>query len=325
MRSLGAHVPQRVLTNTELESIVQTSDDWIHSRTGIRERRIADRDEATSDLAVPAAREALERADVAPEDVDVVIVGTSTPDHLYPATATLVAHRLGAANAAAFDLLAACSSFVYALGQGVAFVESGMARTVLAVGADVNSRLLDWNDRATCVLFGDGAGAAVLTAAEPDGAAGFLGFELGADGSGGDLLIIPGGGGRYPVGGTDPRGKDVFIRMHGREVYRFAVRIMVESVSRLLEAAEVPADEVDLFVAHQANHRIIETAAERLGLRDEQVFTNVDRYGNTSAASIPIALAEARDTDRLGAGDLVMMVGFGAGLTWGSALGRYEP
>lgn len=324
LAALGAYAPERVVTNAEMESMVDTSDEWIVSRTGIRERRFAAPDQAASDLGLIAAERALAAAGADPAELDMVIVATATPDHFFPSTAALIAHRLGATNAAAFDLSAACAGFIYGLAQGSALVEAGLARSVLVVGAEVLTRITDMEDRATCVIFADGAGAALLRAAPPERTTGFLGFELGADGSGADLLCVPGGAGRMPPGRmTDPR--QAFMQMRGAEVFRFATRVMVESSERLLEAAGIGMEDIDLVVAHQANLRIIEHAAERLGVGSDRLLVNIDRYGNTSSASIPLALWEAQQDGRLRPGAMLLLVGFGGGLTWGSTIVRWEP
>lgn len=324
LAAFAAYAPDRVVSNDELASRVDTSDEWIVSRTGIRERRFAAPEQAASDLAVVAAERILADARVAAEDVDMVIVATATPDHLFPSTAALVAHRIGACNAAAYDLSAACSGFVYGLAQAAALVEAGIARTVLVVGSEVLSRLTDQDDRATCIIFADGAGGALVTRADPQDTTGFLGFELGADGSGADQLGLAAGGSRQPLSSAPSR-SDGFIHMNGPEVFRFATRILVESTERLLAAVGIGIDDIDLVVAHQANSRILDHAAERLGVPAERMFTNIERYGNTSSASIPLALAEARDLGRLMPGDLLLLVGFGGGLTWASTIVRYEP
>jgi 3-oxoacyl-[acyl-carrier-protein] synthase-3 len=324
LAALGAHVPDRVVTNADLERIVDTDDEWIVSRTGIRERRWAAPDEASSDLGRIAGERALARAGVDAADLDLIIVPSATPDHLFPSTAAIIANAIGAERAAAYDLLAACSGFVYGLAQGAAMIESGLASRVLVIGAEVLSHVVDMTDRTTCVLFGDAAGAALLLPGDPDTTTGFLGFEIGADGSGGNDLIIPAGGGRMPMScATSP--SDGFLQMNGAEVFRFATRAMVDSVRRLLDAVDVTLDDIDLVVPHQANIRIIDHAAARLGIPESKLFNNLEHYGNTSSASIPLALTEARDAGRLRPGDLVLMVGFGAGLTWGSTVVRYEP
>jgi 3-oxoacyl-[acyl-carrier-protein] synthase III len=324
LAALGGYAPERVVTNEEIAGRVDTSDEWIVSRTGIRERRYAAPEQAASDLALIAAERILEAAGVEGAELDMVIVPTATPDHLFPSTAALVADRLGARNAAAYDLSAACSGFVYGLAQATGVIESGICRTVLVVGAEVLSRITDHDDRATCILFADGAGGALVTRGEPETTTGFLAFDLGADGSGGDQLVIPAGGSRMPVTSA-PDPADGCIKMDGPEVFRFATRVLVESAERLLTALEMSIDEIDLVVAHQANSRIIDHAAGRLGIPEERLFNNLERYGNTSAASIPLALAEARDAGRLRPGDMLLLVGFGGGLTWGATICRYEP
>ncbi|MDQ4019671.1 MAG: ketoacyl-ACP synthase III [Actinomycetota bacterium] len=313
---VGVYVPERVLTNADLEQMVQTSDEWITERTGIKERRIAADGEAASDMALPAARQALERAGVEAEDVDVVLVATSTPDMLFPTTATLVARDLGSTRAAAYDILAACSGFIYGLAQAYSAVSSGVSKKVLVVGSEALSTIVDWDDRGTCILFGDGAGAAVV---EEVAEGGFLGFELGADGSGGDDLYVAAGGSRNPASAETVANEMHLIRMKGQEVFRFATRVMVSSAANLLEECEATVDDVDLYVPHQANKRIIDHAAKNLGLPPEKVFVNIDRYGNTSAASIPIGLAEAIEQGSLAPGTNVLMSAVGGGFTWGSA------
>ena len=308
---LGFYVPERVLTNHDLAKIVDTSDEWIRDRTGIRERRIAAAGEAMSDLALPAALGALAQAGVAPRDLDLIIVATVTPDMAFPATAALLADRLGATEAAAYDLSAGCTGFMYALAQAHAVVAAGLAHRALVVGGDVLSRILDWTDRSTLVLFGDGAGAVVI---EHTSAGGFLGFELGADGAGGSELLLPGSGSRTFPG--PPR----FLEMNGREVYKFASTILVSSAEAVLAVCGKTVAEVDVYVPHQANVRIIDHAVRKLGFPEEKVVVNLDRYGNTSSGSIPLALADAASDGRLQPGKLVLMTGMGAGLTWGSAL-----
>jgi 3-oxoacyl-[acyl-carrier-protein] synthase III len=308
---LGCHVPERVLANAELEQLVDTTDEWIMERTGIRERRIARDDEAMSDIALPAARAALESAGIEGKDVDLVIVATVTPDMTFPSTAAILADRLGASDAGAYDLSAGCTGFMYALAQGYGMVAGGLAQRALIVGGDVLSKVLDWDDRSTLVLFGDGAGAVVLEAV---GGGGFLGFELGADGAGGIHLWLPGSGSRRF---DDP---DSYVKMNGREVFKFATRILVQSAETLMARCGVTIDDIDVYVPHQANVRIIEHATKKLGIPSERVVVNVDRYGNTSSGSIPLALADAAADGRLREGELVLMTGMGAGLTWGSAL-----
>jgi 3-oxoacyl-[acyl-carrier-protein] synthase-3 len=308
---LGTHVPERVLTNQELAGIVDTSDEWILERTGIRERRIAAQEEALTDIARPAAQAALAEAEVDPAEIDLLICATVTPDMMFPTSSALLADELGMPKAAAYDLLAGCTGFVYALAQAYGMLSSGLSKRALVVGGDVLSKILDWEDRSTLVLFGDGAGAVVM---EPVESGGFLGFELGADGGGGENLWLPGSGSRHF---EDP---DAFVKMNGREVFKFATRIMVYSAEQILTECGKTVEEVDVYIPHQANKRIIDYAAGKLGIPPEKTVVNVDRYGNTSSGSIPLALTDARVEGRLHDGALVLMTGMGAGLTWGSAL-----
>jgi 3-oxoacyl-[acyl-carrier-protein] synthase-3 len=308
---LGVHVPDKVMTNHELAGIVETSDEWIRERTGIRERRIAADDEALTDIALPAARAALEDAGVAAEEIDILVCATVTPDMMFPTSSALLANELGMPHAAAYDLLAGCTGFVYAIVQAYGMLASGLARRALVVGGDVLSKILDWEDRSTLVLFGDGAGAVVM---EPVERGGFIGFELGADGGGGEYLWYPGSGSRRF---EDPAS---FVKMNGREVFKFATRIMVHSAHGVLAECGKTVDDVDVYIPHQANKRIIDYAADKLGIPTEKTVVNVDRFGNTSSGSIPLALADARAQGRLRDGALVLMTGMGAGLTWGSAL-----
>jgi 3-oxoacyl-[acyl-carrier-protein] synthase-3 len=308
---LGTYAPERILSNDELAELVDTSDEWITERTGIKERRIAAPDEAMTDLALPAARQALERAGADPAEIDVIIVATVTPDMMFPTTSALLADMLGASDAAAYDLLAGCTGFVYALAQAYGLITSGLSRKALVVGGDVLSKILDWSDRSTLVLFGDGAGAVVMERVDSGG---FRGFELGADGGGGQHLWLPGSGSRRF---EDPDG---LVKMNGREVFKFATRVMVTSAEALLDEVGVSVDEIDVYVPHQANVRIIDHAARKLGIDRERIVINVDKYGNTSSGSIPLALADAATDGRLEPGKLVLMTGMGAGLTWGSAL-----
>ncbi len=314
---LGCYAPERVLMNDELSELVDTSDEWIQTRTGIKERRIAAPEQATSDLCLPAAEAALRDAGARAEELDLVIVTTITPDLLFPSTAALVAARLGADSAAAYDLSAGCTGFVYGVAQGYAAISAGLAKKVLVIGADMLSRIVDWSDRSTCVLFGDGAGAVLL---EQVDAGGFHAFELGADGAGGMELLIPAGGSRRPASAETVAAGEHYVKMNGREVYKFATRVLPSSARAVLEASGQSIAEIDLYVPHQANLRIIEHAAKKLGIKMERVFVNVDRYGNTSSASIPLALCEARAEGRLEKGTLVLMTGMGAGLTWGSSV-----
>ncbi len=308
---LGTHVPERVLTNAELSRIVDTSDEWIQERTGIRERRIAADDEALTDIARPAVEQALADAEVDPAEIDLLICATVTPDMMFPTSSALLADTLGMPKAAAYDLLAGCTGFVYAIAQAYAMLSSGLAKRALVVGGDVLSKILDWDDRSTLVLFGDGAGAVVMERVEQGG---FLGFELGADGSGGEHLWLPGSGSRHF---DDP---ESHVKMNGREVFKFATRIMVYSAEQILGECGKTVDDVDVYIPHQANKRIIDYAVAKLGIPHEKTVVNVDRYGNTSSGSIPLALTDARLEGRLREGALVLMTGMGAGLTWGSAL-----
>jgi 3-oxoacyl-[acyl-carrier-protein] synthase III len=310
---LGVHVPDRVLTNDELSTLVDTSDEWIMTRTGIRERRIAAPEEALTDIALPAARAALAQAGLAAKDIDFLVCATVTPDMMFPTASALLADELGAPDAAAYDLLAGCTGFVYALAQAYGMIAAGLAQRALVVGGDVLSKILDWTDRSTLVLFGDGAGAVVLEKVDRGG---FLGFELGADGGGGIHLSLPGSGSRQ----MDDASANGFVHMNGREVFKFATRVLVSSAHDLLEECGVGVEDVDVYVPHQANVRIMDHAVQKLGIPRERMIVNVDRYGNTSSGSIPLALADAAADGRLTEGKLVLMTGMGAGLTWGSAL-----
>lgn len=318
---LGTYVPERILTNQDLEQMVDTSDEWIRTRTGIRERRVAGEDQAASDLAVLAAQRALDDAGISPQELDLIIVATNTPDMLFPATACLVQDRLGAGQAGAFDLLAGCTGFIYALAVGSQFIAAGGAGTVLIIGAEILSRITNWRDRNTCVLFGDGAGAAVLRPVPPG--YGVLATKLGAQGAGGPLLCVPAGGSRQPACPETVATDLHFIHMNGREVFKFAVKTMEESSLEVLQAAGLTPQELDFLIPHQANIRIIDAATRRLGLPLERVLVNVDRYGNTSTASIPLALEEALHQGRIKDGDNVVLVSFGAGLTWGATALRW--
>jgi 3-oxoacyl-[acyl-carrier-protein] synthase III len=319
----GKYLPDRIMPNAELAQLVDTSDEWIRARTGIGERRIAAPEETTCSLAVEAARDALHKAQVQPADLDLVIVATCTPDYAnMPATASLVQHALGATRAGAFDLNAVCSGFLYGLATGSQFIATGAYRSVLVIGADVFTRILDWQDRSTCVLFGDGAGAVVLRASDTPG--GLLSFVLGSDGSGACSLYVPAGGSRQPATAETVAERAHYVKMQGREVFRFATRVLPESVQQALEAAHLSTDDVDLLIPHQANTRIIDHAMRRLQIDQSSVFSNVERYGNTSAASIPVALCEAIEEGLVQPGSTVVMSGFGAGLSWGTAVWKWQ-
>lgn len=310
----GKYVPPHIVTNDDLAKKMDTTDTWIRERTGIVQRRIASDKESTAAMAIHAARAAIETANVRPTEIDLVIVATATPEYPFPATACLVQSAIGAERAGAFDLEAGCSGFVYALVTAAGMIRSGLHDTILVVGAETLSRIVDWNDRATAVLFGDGAGAVLMRASERVG--GVMASLLGADGSGGDLLILPAGGARHPTGPDTVLSKMHYVRMNGREVYRFATRVMAEATQSVVKRAGWSLDQIDLFIPHQANARIIESAAKSLKVAPEKFFVNLQHYGNTSAASIPIALCEAIDADKIAPGARVVMVGFGAGLTW---------
>jgi 3-oxoacyl-[acyl-carrier-protein] synthase-3 len=311
---IGSHVPARTVTNDEIATMVDTSDEWISQRTGIRERRIAAPTESSATLGSEAARRALATAGLSASDLDLIVAATASPDYYFPATASLIGEAIGATDVAGYDLSAACTGFIYALAQGYSQIAAGLADTVLVVGTEVFSRLLDWGDRSTCILFGDGAGAVVL---RRNSRPGLLGFEMGSDGQGAPLLLVA------AAGHTEMPDEGRHVRMNGPEVYKFATRVVVESSLRCLEVAGLGVQDVDVFVPHQANRRIIDHAARRLGLDEGKVFTNVDRYGNTSAGSIPICLEEAWSGGRIRPGDVVLMVGFGGGLAWGSCVMRW--
>jgi 3-oxoacyl-[acyl-carrier-protein] synthase-3 len=348
---LGTHVPARVVTNQDLSTTLDTSDEWIRQRTGIVERHIAEPGVSSSDLGILAAREALSDAELEPEKVDLVVTASISPDQIMPATAARVAHGCGCLRAGAFDVSAGCAGFVYALAMAAGAVACGLHDHVLVVGAEAISRVIDWQDRSTAILFGDGAGAAVVSSAKTGGAAGggqaagrgcqasavgaaagtaragirrgILGFDLGGDGSGADSLSIPAGGSRMPASHETVEGRQHYLHMNGKEVYKFATRVVTHSVKRVLHRCGYEVADIDLFVPHQANLRIIEGAVAKLGLPEEKVYTNLQKYGNTSSASIPLCLSEARGDGRLRDGDLVLLMGFGAGLSWGACLMRW--
>ncbi|HWJ03935.1 MAG TPA: beta-ketoacyl-ACP synthase III [Verrucomicrobiae bacterium] len=319
---VGSFLPEKVITNADLERIVETSDEWIVSRTGIKERRQSGDETSVSDLCLEAAKRALEDANLAPEDIDLIIVATVTPDYAFPSTACLVQAKLGAKRAAAFDLEAGCSGFLYGLATGSQFISSGMYKHVLVIGAETLTKLLDFTDRATCVLFGDGAGAAVLSPAETG--EGLLSFVLGSQGDLDLNLYVPGGGSKHPVSEQTLKDRQHYIKMSGNEVFKFAVRIMGEAAAQAVEKAGLTTSDIDVLVPHQANLRIIDSAVKRLGIDPNKVVVNLDRYGNMSAASIPVALDEAIKDGRIKDGDVVVMVGFGAGLTWGACAFKWK-
>lgn len=318
----GKSVPAQVVTNDELAELVETSDEWIRERTGIVERRVVGTGESTLTLSLDAARHALQVADLDPSTLGLVVVATVTPEYSFPATACLLQAALGASQAAAFDLSAGCSGFMYGLSLAADLIIAGRYEHALVVGAETLSRITNWNDRGTCVLFGDGAGAVVLSASQMPG--GVLSTVLGADGSGGDLLILPGGGSAHPVTVESLATDEHSIHMQGQPVFRFASRIIPEAVRQVLAQAGQAIEDVALLIPHQANHRILRAAARALGVPDERLFCNLDRYGNTSSASIPIALCEAIEQQRVRRGDLICCVGFGAGLTWAAAAIRWN-
>ncbi|MGH9382682.1 MAG: beta-ketoacyl-ACP synthase III [Vicinamibacterales bacterium] len=322
IKSLATYVPPRLLTNADLEKMVDTSDEWILQRTGIRERHIVDPGVGTSDLAKEAAIEAIARAGLTPADIDVIIVGTVTPDMLFPSTACLVQHKIGASHAWGFDLSAACSAFTYALTVGTQLVAAGGVRNALVIGADVMSSIIDYTDRATCVLFGDGAGAVVLGPAS-SADLGIIDFEHRIDGSGGSALCMPAGGSKCPASHETVDARLHYVKQDGHTVYKFAVRNTGEICERLLQRNQLTGDSLDLFVSHQANKRIIMSAAERIGMPEEKVVINIDRFGNTTAATIPLALNDAVNAGRLKKGDLVLLTSVGAGFTVGSVLLRW--
>lgn len=316
--AVGSYVPERVLTNKDLEAMVETSDEWIRTRTGIQERRIASEAEATSDLAAEAARRALAKAGVTADQVGLIIVATLSPDMLFPSTACLVQDKIGASRAAAFDLEAACSGFVYALEVGQQFVMTGTHEVVLVIGAEKISSLVDWTDRNTCVLFGDGAGAAVLKRSADS--LGVITSSLGADGGKATLLSMPGGGSRCPATTQSLEERMHFLKMDGKETFKNAVQAMVRSANTVLDACGLGIEDIHCVIPHQANRRIIDAVGDRLQAREDQVYINVDRFGNTSAASVIIALQEAVEAGRIQRGNLVLLVVFGAGLTWGASI-----
>jgi 3-oxoacyl-[acyl-carrier-protein] synthase-3 len=317
----GKYVPEKVVTNDDIAKFMDTSDEWIKSRTGISERRHADKHETTASMAIAAARLALDRARIAPSTVDLVIVATLSPEYIFPSTASLVQDAIGATRAGAFDLSAACSGFIYALSMGSAMIQSGAAKVVLVIGSETVSRFLDDQDRTVYPLFGDGAGALVLQAHETPG--GVLATVLGSDGSGAEHLGIPGGGSKCPTSQYTLDNRLHYMKMNGREVYRFAIRVMSKVAKQACERAGLGLAEIDLFIPHQANIRIIQSASKDLGIGEDKLFTNLHKYGNTSTASIPIALCEAIEEGRIKTNDRIVMVGFGGGLSWGATVVKW--
>jgi len=318
----GSALPDKILTNRDLEQMVETSDEWITSRTGISQRRIAADGEYTSTFAIKAAQQALDMAGIGPEDLDLIIVGTVTPDFPFPATACIVQHELGASKAAAFDISAACSGFIYGLSLVEKHIQANAIKRALVIGAEVLSRIVDWSDRNTCILFGDGAGAAVIEACEGDN--GILSTHIFTNGSYWDMLYLPGNGSRNPSSNSRTIDERLFyLRMEGNDVFKHAVRAMEEAAQAALAANSMTAADITLFIPHQANRRIIDATGKRLGLTEDRVFVNLHNYGNTSAASIPIALDEARRSGRITAGDTILLDAFGGGFTYGSVLVRW--
>ncbi len=316
----GSSVPETVLSNSDLEKMVETSDEWITSRTGIKERRIADENTASSDVAYGAAEKALRAAGVSPQQLDVIIVGTITPDFIFPSTGCILQNRLGAKKAYAFDLMAGCSGFLYTLHVAEGIIKSGGAEKILAIGVDVLSKVTDFEDRSTCILFGDGAGAAVLTASDEPG---ILSSILNSDGSHWDLLYVPAGGSRTPIDEEVLKTREQYIKMEGNDVFKVAVKSMESATVDAIAKANVSPKDIDLFVPHQANYRILEAVRKRLDFPEEKVFANLDKYGNTSGASIPLALDEAVRQGSVGEGSLVLFAAFGAGFTWAASVVRF--
>lgn len=319
---IGHYVPEKIITNFDMEKMVDTSDEWITERTGIKQRHVAAPEQATSDMSLIAAQRALEDAGVSAEEIDLIILGTASPDYEFPSTACLVQARLGAKNAAAFDLAAGCSGFVYSLAVATGMIRSGIYNKVLIIGAETLSRIMNWQDRNTCVLFGDGAGAAVV--GEVEDGYGVLGIDMGADGNGGRHLYQPGGGSRHPASAETVANKDHTIHMNGQEVFKFAIQIMGKTAKRALEDAGLRPEDLDMLFPHQANLRIIKSAAKRLKMPMDKVWVNVDKYANTSAASIPIALCEAQAAGMLKKGQNIILDGFGAGLTWAAIILKWS-
>ena len=321
--ALGMYVPEKRLTNDDLAQIVDTSDEWIRERSGISERRIVAEGQANSDLSVKAIENAFQGREFRPEEIDLIVIATVTPDMMFPSTACIVQDKIGAKNAWSFDLSGACSGFLYAMATGAQFVQTGTCQKVLVVGTDVMTSILNFEDRTTCVLFGDGAGAVLLEPTEEEDA-GILDFILHSDGAGGKYLYMPGGGSLHPASHETVDRKMHYVHQDGRNVFRFAVKLISEVSAKILERNGYTAEDVTLYVPHQANLRIIQSSVERLGLRPGQVVINIDRYANTTAATIPMGLTEAHQQGRIKKGDLLLLASFGAGFTWGSVLLRWD-
>lgn len=321
MTGIGSYVPERHLTNSDLEKMVDTSDEWIVSRTGIRDRRIAADNEFTSDMAAAAAKKAIKMAGLKPADIDLLMVGTVTPDYKCPSVSCIVQNKIGLVNAATMDIAAACAGFLHGLTMADAFIKTRKFKRILVIGVEKLSTITDYTDRNTCVLFGDGAGAAVFEPSDND--SGILSTFIKSDGRYAELLWVPAGGSAQPPQTVEPSDKNLYLKMNGRDVFKHAVREMADASIKVLEEAGIKAADLDILVAHQANIRIIDTTAKRLGLPKEKVFLNIAKYGNTSAASVPIALEEALQEGRIKKGSLILMTAFGSGLTWASALMRW--
>ena len=317
---IGSAAPEKVLSNFDFEKMIDTSDEWIRTRTGIAERRIAESDVASSDLGYEASLRALEDSSMSPEDIDGIVVGTITPDHIFPSTACVLQSKLGAKNAFAFDVSAGCSGFIYALHVAKGMIQGGDTKNLLVVGAETLSKIMNYDDRTTCILFGDGAGAAVISTSDTPG---ILSSCLGANGDHGDLLAMPAGGSRMPTSEETVKNGSHFLQMEGKEVFKEAVKALQSSSLEAIKMADITPDDIDLLIPHQANYRIIDAVRKRLELPEEKVFSNLDRYGNTSSASVPIALDEAVKSGRLKKGDIVVFSAFGAGFTWGASVVRW--
>jgi len=319
---VGSYLPEKILTNDDLSQMVDTSNEWIVERTGIEQRRIAAKSQAASDLAIEAGIKALKNANTNPEEIDLIIHASVTPDYTFPSTACIVQHKINAKNAAAFDMNVGCSGFVYAMATGANFISSGIYKKVLVIGSEVLSKIINWEDRNTCVLFGDGAGAVVLE--QCDDGFGILSYDLGSDGENGDVLIVPAGGSRNPASADSVNGKLHSIQMDGKAVFKFAVKIMGESTINALKKAGLGLEDLDFLVPHQANTRIIDSSLKRLKLSREKVCVNLNKYGNTSSASVPIALDEAVKEGKIKKGDTIVLTAFGAGLTWASIVIKWN-